>query len=137
MPKRIDWKDVALGTTALDAEGVLGALKTYEVTKCNQLACAVCPEDAPHKMRYRLLNCASEACARSVSLHGQPFSMAREDLIVHGERRGVDIPGGGSCFSRQLLRKEASDAQQEDVRPGADLTPPTANENQARYVAEV
>jgi hypothetical protein len=72
MPKRIDWKDVALGTTALDAEGVLGALKTYEVTKCNQLACAVCPEDAPHKMRYRLLNCASEACGRSVSSHGQP-----------------------------------------------------------------
>jgi hypothetical protein len=71
MPKRIDRKDVALGTSALDIEEVLGALKTYEVTKCNQLACVVCPEDATHKMRYRLLNCASEACATSISSHGQ------------------------------------------------------------------
>ncbi|RLN48812.1 hypothetical protein BBJ28_00013307 [Nothophytophthora sp. Chile5] len=71
MPKRIDWKDVALGTSALDAEGLLGALKTYQVTKCNQLACVVCPEDATHKMRYRLLKCASEACATSISSHGQ------------------------------------------------------------------
>ncbi|RLN95026.1 hypothetical protein BBJ28_00023485 [Nothophytophthora sp. Chile5] len=71
MPKRIDWKDVALGTSAPDAEGLLGALKTYEVTKCNQLACVVCPEDATHKMRYRLLKCASEACASSISSHGQ------------------------------------------------------------------
>ncbi|KAE9087729.1 hypothetical protein PF010_g19623 [Phytophthora fragariae] len=48
MPKRIDWKDVALGTSALDADRVLGALKTYEVTKLNQLASVVCRDDAPH-----------------------------------------------------------------------------------------
>ncbi|KAK1935468.1 hypothetical protein P3T76_000457 [Phytophthora citrophthora] len=62
--------------------------------------------------------------------------MAREDLIVHGERRGVDIPGGGACYISQLPRKEASDTQPEDLRPGAHPTPPTANENQARYVAK-
>ncbi|ETL49359.1 hypothetical protein L916_01141, partial [Phytophthora nicotianae] len=53
MPKRIDWKDV--GISALDAEEVLSTWKSYEVTKCNQLACVVCPEDTAHKMRYRLL----------------------------------------------------------------------------------
>ncbi|KAE9353250.1 hypothetical protein PF008_g5091 [Phytophthora fragariae] len=61
MPTGIDWNDVALGTSALYAERVLGALKTYEVAKCNQLA-------------Y--------------------MPMAREDFIVHGDRSGVDIPGG-------------------------------------------
>ncbi|KAE8913124.1 hypothetical protein PF005_g4784 [Phytophthora fragariae] len=71
MPTGIDWNDVALGTSALYAERVLGALKTYEVAKCNQLACGVCPEDAPHKMRYRQLKCPSEACAMSISSHGQ------------------------------------------------------------------
>jgi hypothetical protein len=71
MPKLIDWKDVALGTSALDAERVLGSLNTYEVFKCNQLACVVCPEDARHKMRCRLLKCESEACATSLSSHGQ------------------------------------------------------------------
>ncbi|ETI30500.1 hypothetical protein F443_22377 [Phytophthora nicotianae P1569] len=72
MPKRIDWKDVALGISSLDAEEVLSTWKSYEVTKSNQLACVVCPEDTAHKMRYRLLKCASNACATSSSSNGQP-----------------------------------------------------------------
>ncbi|RLN73455.1 hypothetical protein BBJ28_00007748 [Nothophytophthora sp. Chile5] len=71
MPKRIDWQDVALGASAIDAEGLLGAMKSYEVTKSNLMACAICVEDGRHKMMYRLLKCASQACTESTSSHGQ------------------------------------------------------------------
>ncbi|ETL49360.1 hypothetical protein L916_01140, partial [Phytophthora nicotianae] len=92
MPKRIDWKDVELGICTLDAQEVWSTWKSYEVTKYNQLACVVCPEDAAHKMRYRLLKCASKACATSSSSHGQPcpwrgktLSCMTNDVFQMGE----------------------------------------------------
>lgn len=67
MPKRIAWQDVALNATGIEADRVLTAFKTYEVSKSNLYACTVCLDDAPHKMRYRMLQCSSTACKAAVS----------------------------------------------------------------------
>ncbi|RLN88063.1 hypothetical protein BBJ28_00003622 [Nothophytophthora sp. Chile5] len=67
MPKRIAWQDLALGAPGIDADKVLGAFKTYDVSKSNLYACTICLDDTPHMMRYRMLKCSSTACKAVVS----------------------------------------------------------------------
>ncbi|KAG2776837.1 hypothetical protein PC129_g16829 [Phytophthora cactorum] len=64
MPKRIPLRELAIAAEAADAEANLEGLKSFDIAKSNALVCTVCTHAvAPHKMRYRLLKCSSEACS--------------------------------------------------------------------------
>ncbi|ETI34591.1 hypothetical protein F441_18753 [Phytophthora nicotianae CJ01A1] len=60
MPRYIPWRDTALYVDQATADEVLSAFKAFDITKSNTLACTLCA-DSIHKMRYRLLECSSEA----------------------------------------------------------------------------
>nr|KAE8937697.1 hypothetical protein PF009_g12398 [Phytophthora fragariae] len=62
MPKRIAWQDTALGIDDPIADAVLDRMKSYEITKSNTMACTMCSDLEPHKMRYRLMECNSQMC---------------------------------------------------------------------------
>ncbi|GMG17353.1 unnamed protein product [Phytophthora fragariaefolia] len=62
MPKRIEWREVAVNVDAVDADTLLSGMKSFEVTKSHAMACTACWDVDPHHMRYRLLACNSVAC---------------------------------------------------------------------------
>ncbi|KAF1789496.1 hypothetical protein GQ600_16178 [Phytophthora cactorum] len=69
MPKRIPLRELAIAAEAADAEANLEGLKSFDIAKSNALVCTVCTHAvAPHKMRYRLLKCSSEACSTDTDL---------------------------------------------------------------------
>ncbi|GMF31296.1 unnamed protein product [Phytophthora fragariaefolia] len=88
MPKRIPWQDVAIGSAAVDVDEVLSGMKPFEVTKSNTMACTICNKDEPHKMRYRLLECTSQACeacfasgSPACSWRGKTLSCLKYELV--------------------------------------------------------
>ncbi|KAG2896656.1 hypothetical protein PC110_g10489 [Phytophthora cactorum] len=62
MPRRVPWRDLALDGDTADADVVLRQLKSFDISKSNTMTCTLCQE-SEHKMRYRLLECSSEACS--------------------------------------------------------------------------
>ncbi|KAG3112188.1 hypothetical protein PI124_g8854 [Phytophthora idaei] len=57
-------KRIPLRELAIAAEANLEGLKSFDIAKSNALVCTVCTHAAaPHKTRYRLLKCSSEACS--------------------------------------------------------------------------
>eukprot|EP00644_Phytophthora_capsici_P004646 jgi/Phyca11/111057/e_gw1.19.475.1 len=69
MPKRILWREIASDAEADEGEAILDALKSFDIRKSHTMVCTVCTELGcePHKIRYRLLVCSSDACGDSSS----------------------------------------------------------------------
>ncbi|OWZ07866.1 hypothetical protein PHMEG_00019681 [Phytophthora megakarya] len=69
MPKTLPWQAVALCVDGSSADALLDNMKAFDITKSNTMACTMCVNLDTHNMRYRLMECSSEACA-TVSLLG-------------------------------------------------------------------
>ncbi|POM80810.1 Hypothetical protein PHPALM_1304 [Phytophthora palmivora] len=61
MPRRLSWEEKAVDVDAPVADALLETLKSFDIVKSQTMACTLCAGD-DHKMRYRLLACASVAC---------------------------------------------------------------------------
>jgi hypothetical protein len=61
MPRRIQWRDVAVEVDATAAEAVVSKLKAFDIDKSNAMGCTMCLS-AEHKMRYRQLVCSAATC---------------------------------------------------------------------------
>ncbi|ETO77711.1 hypothetical protein F444_07113 [Phytophthora nicotianae P1976] len=61
MPRRLSWEEKAVDVDAPAADALLETLKSFDIVKSQTMACTLCASD-DHKMRYRLLACASVVC---------------------------------------------------------------------------
>ncbi|OWZ04475.1 hypothetical protein PHMEG_00023616 [Phytophthora megakarya] len=67
MPRRVSWREIAVNVDDAEAETVVTGLKSFDIAKSQAMGCTICLS-ADHKMRYRLLECSSGACAEASPL---------------------------------------------------------------------
>ncbi|KAE9182436.1 hypothetical protein PF005_g22485, partial [Phytophthora fragariae] len=52
MPKRVNWREIAVDVDAAEGDAVVPRLKSFDIDKSQTMGCSICP-GADHKMRYR------------------------------------------------------------------------------------